>query len=105
MKPRLSISGAGCMPAASSRASTKRSIGLFTQAWAFTAGGAGWVIGLNDQNSRPFSRGGETSLAGPLATTVVLRGSGAPIFTHCSSSLICSSLSLPSGGISMSLST
>ena len=38
-----------------------------------TAGGVGWAIGLNDQNSRPFSRGGETSLAGPLATTVARR--------------------------------
>src|SRR4051794_19669974 len=80
---------------ASRAARTKRSISFFDQSAAFTAGAAGFRTGLYAQKSRPASSVRPTC----FFDTAPVRGSGAPIFTHCSKSATTASGSLPFGGI------
>src|SRR6476646_7735744 len=61
MSVTRSASGAGRSPAASSLANTNASIGLRTHPASFTAGDAGFAIGLNDQNCRHWAQSYESS--------------------------------------------
>ncbi len=97
---RLSASPTGASPFLSSSARMNASMGDFTHAAFFTAGGVCVFGGTNAQKVRPFSMSTSYFL---VTAAFPSRGSGAPIFTHASKSARTLSGSLPFGGIAVSL--
>ena len=71
------------------------------QSARFTAGGADFFGGRNDQNSRPFARSIDGRAATPAGPVL---GSGAPILTQASKSATTASGSFALGGIRSSSS-